>query len=175
MRPFREVDLRFALQTAEGVEAVYALDDTLAKQSPETYKYLASVRPYQQRVIMAAHYRVVDATDGERLPLVLFFDAEHPPPLLARAHRVVLTVEERDAAVLRSCERSIVSILQTAVVPEPDLFATIYVSLTPPNARCSAEASACKASRTPDCGRRGFPMYPHAWFSQCSEQTGRGG
>jgi hypothetical protein len=169
MRPSREVDLLFALQTAEGVEAVYALDDTLLKQSPEAYKYLASVRPYQQRMIMAAHYRVVDATDGERLPLVLFFDAEHPPPLLGHAQRVVLTREERDAAALRSCERGILRILQRTTVPEPDPFPTIYVSLTPPSARCSQETSTCAERRPLDCGLRGFPSSPRAWLRRCAE------
>jgi hypothetical protein len=110
---------------------------------------------------------MVEAVDREWLRLVLFVDAEHPPPLLARAHKVILTAEEREAAVLRSCGRSIVSILQTAVVPERDPFATIYVSLTPPNARCSQEALGCTASRTLDCGRRGFPMSPHAWLRRC--------
>jgi len=169
MRPVEELDLLFSLQTSEGVQKVYELDAAPALGDEDAYRFLVAISPYSQRVIVAAHYRAVDAT-GLRPRDVLFVDADHPPPILQRAHPVMLSVAEREAAAFRSLERSLLSIAQSLVVAEPDPFPSVLrVSLPrPPTARCSETSIACAEDLARGCGRRRFPGYPQSWTLRCS-------
>jgi hypothetical protein len=169
MRPIEDLDLLFALQTAEGVDKLYELDAAPPSGGEDAYRFLVAMRPYSNSVMIAAHYRVVDAT-GRRRPDVLFFDANHPPPIVQRARPVTLSVAEREAAAFRSMDRSLLKIAQSLVTPEPDPFPTVLrVSLPqPPSARCSEVPVACLQSLAKGCGRRGFPVYPQSWTRRCS-------
>jgi hypothetical protein len=122
MRPLQELDQIFALQTTEGVDGVYAVDDSLVAQDREAYRLLVALRTYSQRIITAAHYRMLDAANGEQPHRVLFFDMARPPHVLGRATLVVLTNEERETAAFRAADRSVLHMLRASIRPEPDPF-----------------------------------------------------
>jgi hypothetical protein len=100
------VDIRYALAIRPAVAAVWALDVPSADQS--AYHFAIELSPYSILELVAAHYAIVDGTDRDAFPSVLYFNAEFRPPFIDRfGHLVRIDDTERFAARRRAQIRAV--------------------------------------------------------------------
>jgi hypothetical protein len=107
----READVAMALETCEGVSAVFAVDapphglNVPAVAAP--YEFAVVLQPYSSGNVVRAHARLLAVLTREETGRVAFVDADArlQPSYMTRARRLVPTPTERQAAQARIAAR----------------------------------------------------------------------